>query len=153
MSRYKFQGLLHNKDGVITGAMSPLLAAKEFVKQWGIPLDGLVRVDNNQTFESGLDHLITKSFGTNGDVYCLFVDMGISILPVGMMTSSDKDLTITPVYLASITDKAMKAQRLHCEMSKHDGNPIMILNAKDIKQIFKEAEASGCFKIRNSNGS
>lgn len=146
MRTFRFQGLLtKQKDGHITGPMSPILAIKEVAKEWKFKIHGLVRVENDMS-SSTYDHLITKTVYSNDTVYRLFVDMGVNILPVAIWFEKGEDLTITPIYKENITKKATKHHALNVE--DEYSRPIMILSDDEFKELFKQANKSDEFKLK-----
>ena len=124
----KFQGLLHKKeDGTITGPMSPLLAAKAFSQQMEQPYNGLVRYRYGQNY----DNLIMRQKYNNAVLYCMFIDMGVSYLPVGLWVSDgkDKEATITPLYLKEL--ERMDDHYSNCELDKGYDDPPLPTFDKD----------------------
>ena len=145
---YKFQGLLsRDNEGNITGPMSPILLIKGVAKELGFRLSGLIRVDNNQCYNSGYDHLITKTKYKNCNVYRIFVDQGTGTLPVALFVDKDDEPIMTPIYLKEI--KRMEYHRDQVELPKRNKeNPIMVLSKEDVMKMCLEAEKSEEFKVK-----
>lgn len=108
---YRLQNLLKfSQPGVLSGAMSPFLAAQEAAKQMDFRIDGLCRVwfkDDrmHNWYESpgkrdltGCDTLIIKQKYRNGNCYFMIIDAGSKCIPVGIMFSVDQEVTMTEIY-------------------------------------------------------
>jgi len=144
---YKFQPLLERgKEGHINGPMSPVLFMNGVAKQLGFNYQYLVRVDNNQSYDSGYDHLLAKWETKNHTYHCLVVDMGSQGIPVSLVI--DGEATLTSIYQKQTTEEAMEEHRYQTEAPKRSKeNPIMILTVSDIENMIKQAEAQNEFKI------
>ena len=142
--QYSFQSLLHyDKDGGITGPMSPVLAINDFLKAMEVKhLIGACRVKNNQSHDLTYDHIILKSKCKFSNAYQMFVDMGCHTLPCAVWFDDDKDCVITPIYKKEITAERMYYHRVNMECPESKDNPIMILNEKEFIELFKQAELS-----------
>lgn len=142
--KYKLQKIATKVEGEnrITGAMSPMLAAQEFLEYWTLHLDGLARLWNNQAVNSTYDHLIAKTIQKEWNVYTLFVDTGTAYLPVALWydNESKEKMEISPVYLKEITEEKRQEHLINMEADKRStDNPIMVLNKGQIYNIFKQA--------------
>ena len=144
----KFQRLLEMKDGKVTGPMSPVLAAQNFIELSGVKsFSGLCRLENNQSYDYTFDHLIICKRYKNDTAYWLVVDRGIEILPVGFMFLSEQEVVLTPVYEEYLKDPQKRINDL-VDMEARSpkrcpDNPVMRLKKEHIKNIFLEAEKSG----------
>lgn len=107
----RLQLLLYRKNGSVTGAMAPVLAAQLICKQEKFLFHGLVRIwfdseEVNNRYEgpgkreclTGCDTLMVLSRHQNLDQVFVFVDMGCSALPVALYFSDEKSITVTPIY-------------------------------------------------------
>jgi len=146
-----FQGLLeYGKDGKITGAMSPVLFAKEMAQAMDFTFTGLIRYSHGQNY----DHLLFRCKYNNVTVYNMIIDCGYGI-PVGIgfinhMDGKPDTVTITPVYRKNITPQAMKDHYLNCELHpKWDEAPILSLDEESLLNIFQDCEKSGEWAIAN----
>lgn len=152
MKKYKFQNLLsRDKNGTVSGAMSPVLVAKEFMEQMKLGgLSGLVRVWNDQAYESGYDHLLIMKKYENCTLYMFIVDMGVSVIPAFMKYSDEDDISITPIYEKSILN--MDEHRANCELPKRSNdNPIMVLSKEDFKEMLDQAIELNIFEVNQKN--
>jgi hypothetical protein len=104
----RLQNLLEtDKNGNISGAMSPVLMAKAFCEQENIPLKKLARIwfEGEETHQSttepgtGHDTLIIETNGTKkARCFMMIIDKGTKIVPGAIWFEDDKDPIITPVY-------------------------------------------------------
>lgn len=119
--KFSIQGLLsENKEGGISGAMSPTLFAKEMATQMEFKYNRLARVwfDDEEVFQvyeggeglTGHDTLIIACQYPNDLWVSLWVDSGVGGLPVAMGFQSDREVTITPIY-----ERATYARKLTTE--------------------------------------
>lgn len=129
---FKAYSLLSKKDGKISGAMSPVLFAMDMLKQMEIP-PGSIKIarivfDDEAIFQSSdghHDHRVHTGYDTiairkdyaNNKLYLVFVDLGVSGLPVIMFYESDeedKPIT-TPIYEKDKTRflKYLNTEELH----------------------------------------
>jgi hypothetical protein len=99
--------LAKDKDGKITGPMSPVLFAKEMAEQNSEKFNRLARVwfNDETTFQeyeydglTGHDTLIIACQYENDLRLSLWIDTGVSGVPVAMCCQSDKEIIITPIY-------------------------------------------------------
>lgn len=109
-SDMRYQSMLSRKNGKVSGAMSPVMAAQIFCRENKFPFDGLVRIwfDSEEVHNryegpgksclTGCDTLMVLSRYSNLDQVTMFVDMGCECLPVCLYLSDERSLTITPVY-------------------------------------------------------
>jgi len=104
---YRIQSLLSEKDGKISGPMSPMLFAEEMAKSSGVKFNRLARLwfdDDriNQCHEdgglTGHDTLLIGTMYDNDFLLTLWVDLGTSGVPIAMAYLSDKDIQFTEVY-------------------------------------------------------
>ncbi|MBL4675895.1 MAG: hypothetical protein JKY70_06790 [Mucilaginibacter sp.] len=105
---YSIQSLLTEKDGSISGPMSPTLFAKEMAEQSGFKYNRLARLwfaDEriNQCYEdgglTGHDTLIIGVQYSDDLMLTLWVDSGTGGTPVAMAFHSDKGMVqMTEVY-------------------------------------------------------
>ena len=146
--KYEFQGLLcKDKDGGISGAMSPVMAAKNIAKEMKIPLNGLIRVQNNQAYSYTYDHLIIKSNTIKGSaIISMFIDMGVSLI-LAAIQNSDGSIIITPIYKKQLLERDSHLDNLEAPKRCKD-NPILELDEDGFKELFKQAIDSNKFKIK-----
>lgn len=105
--KFRIQSLLSKKDGHISGAMSPMLFAKEMAQSIGVKYNRLARIyceDEriNQHYEdgglTGHDTLIIGTIYSNDVWLSLWVDTGTGGMPVAMAFQSDNSIDYTEVY-------------------------------------------------------
>lgn len=139
MRTFSFQNLLYNKDGKVTGAMSPVLSANEMSKSMFPKYTGLARIyskkdgysdiEVNQKYEgpgkqdlTGHDTLLIISHKKNVTVYGIYIDRGCSICPVALWFDDEpvEDTVISDIY---------KKQSFEDHYT-----------SKEIHQIFKQAQ-------------
>lgn len=141
--KYKFQQLLHlelkpDNTYSLNGAMSPVLAAKSFCEAMDVKMHALTRLVNPQS-ESGYDHLIIRTHYKNCDVYRMFIDLGVQIVPGMLYVTMEPDEVVTPpVFLESTTEEAMVQHRSDTETRNKKDNPIMMLDEAEWVNVFKQ---------------
>jgi hypothetical protein len=105
--KVRIQSLLSNKDGQISGPMSPTLFAKEMAQSMGLKYNRLARIwcDDeriNQHYEdgglTGHDTLIIGTIYSNDVWLSLWVDTGTAGTPIAMGFQSDTEVDFTAVY-------------------------------------------------------
>lgn len=105
--KFRIQSLLYQRDGKVSGPMSPMLFAEEMAKSTGIKFNRLARLwfDEeriNQNYEdgglTGFDTLIIGTLHENDLLITLWVDTGTGGIPVAMAYQSDKEVLTTQVY-------------------------------------------------------
>jgi len=108
MLKFIIQSLLSEKDGNVSGPMSPMLFAKEMALSADFKFNRLARVwfdddrINQKREDGGLTGHDTLIIGTvyKNDVWLsLWVDSGVGGMPIAMVYQSDNEVEITPVYL------------------------------------------------------
>ena len=124
----KFQSLLREENGQVKGPMSPVLFAKEAVKQVGSAMDGLCRVwfDDEQIHNiyekgeglTGHDTLLILTRYENCSMIQMFVDEGGPGIPVAMMFTDDEDVIITPQYKKTSYARNLKYKEIQEIMKK-----------------------------------
>ncbi|NHA02659.1 hypothetical protein G7092_02565 [Mucilaginibacter sp. HC2] len=123
---YSIQSLLEQKDGNVTGPMSPMEFAKEIALQVGFKFNRLARLwfaDEriNQRHEdgglTGHDTLLIGSVYTNDIWLSLWADTGVGGVPIAMAYRSDGSIDFTDVY---------RQQHFVC-----------MLNQQQVKDIFQ----------------
>lgn len=94
-----------NEDGVGTGAMSPMLDAKEIAKQMNIRLKGISSVWwSNERFmqykdeDSGMSTLILLETYKDTNVLYMFTGIDLGMMPVAYYETKSKDLNISELY-------------------------------------------------------
>jgi len=99
--------LTEDKEGSLSGPMSPILFAKEMAQLSGDSYNRVARIhfeDQNifQRYEgqflTGHDILILAGQYENDLQLSLWIDLGTGGLPVATSFMSDRELIITPVY-------------------------------------------------------
>jgi hypothetical protein len=106
--KYKISSLLQEeKDGTISGPMSPVLFAKEMGIQMQFKYNRIARVcfddeEVNQYYEensvTGHDTIMIGCQSKNDLWLSLYVDLGIGGIPVAMVYQSDREVHMTGVY-------------------------------------------------------
>lgn len=105
---FSIQSLLTEKEGHISGPMSPTLFAKEMAEQSGFKYNRLARLwfaDEriNQCYEdgglTGHDTLLIGTVYKDDIMLTLWVDAGVGGTPIGMAFRSDNgEVAMTEVY-------------------------------------------------------
>jgi len=103
---------------ILSGAMSPMLVAKEFCEQIGMKYNHVARLqfeddeiwqiyeDGYKSGLTGLDHLVIAATFGNCDQIGIIIDMGNQVVPVCMAFSDNpEDITITPSYDKAVFEK------------------------------------------------
>ena len=149
--KYSFQGLLERVEGdKVTGPMSPVTTAKTIAKVMEIGLNGLVRVDNNQAINHTYDHLIILTrYKDKSVTLSLIVDTGTGILPICSLYP-DGELIITPLYKTEVVKKEEHLRNLEAPKRCKE-NPIIDLDDKGFRELFKQALASNEFDIKEKS--
>src|SRR3978361_130577 len=105
--QFRTQSLLSQKDGKVSGPMSPMLFAKEMAQSADFKYNRLARLwfDDeriNQKYEdgglTGHDTLIIGTIYENDVWLSLWVDSGTGGMPVAMAYQSGNEVQFTPVY-------------------------------------------------------
>ena len=105
--QFRIQSLLSQKDGKVSGPMSPMLFAKEMAQSADFKYNRLARLwfDDeriNQKYEdgglTGHDTLIIGTIYENDVWLSLWVDSGTGGMPVAMAYQSGNEVQFTPVY-------------------------------------------------------
>jgi hypothetical protein len=105
--KFRIQSLLTQKDGKVSGPMSPMLFAEEMAKSNNTKFNRLARLwfDDeriNQRYEdgglTGFDTLIIGTVYDNDTLVTLWVDLGTGGIPIAMGYLSDKEVLFTQVY-------------------------------------------------------
>jgi hypothetical protein len=106
--KFHVQSLLSEKEGNVSGPMSPMLFAKEMALSADFKFNRLARVwfdddhINQKREDGGLTGHDTLIIGTvyKNDVWLsLWVDLGVGGMPIAMVYQSDNEVEVTPVYL------------------------------------------------------
>ena len=147
---YEFQGLLkRDKKGTVVGPMSPIGVAEIIAKEMKLAIHGLVRVVNNQANNYTFDHLIIKTNAENkGAIYSFFVNIGVGIVPIAMWDRHE--IIVTPVYKQQLTLRKSHLDDLEAPKNCKD-NPLMKLSETELEHLFKLADVSDEFKIKDEN--
>jgi len=105
--KFRIQSLLSNKNGQISGPMSPMLFAKEMAKSVGFKYNRLARVwcedeRTNQQYEdgglTGHDTLVIGMIYENDVWLSLWVDTGVGGIPIAMAFKSELEIDFAPAY-------------------------------------------------------
>ena len=105
--KFSIQTLLSQKDGKVSGPMSPFLFAKEMAERTGVQFNRLARVlfadeSVNQIKEdvlyTGHDSLIIGHDILNDLMLSLWVDFGVGGVPVAIVFRFDWEILITKIY-------------------------------------------------------
>jgi hypothetical protein len=113
--------LLTDKEGRISGPMSPMLFASEMAKQVRFKYNRLARVrfGDEKIFQewedgglTGYDTLIIAT-RYEGDLFVsLWIDTGVGGMPVASSFMSDRELIITPFYQRTAFARKLTDQEL-----------------------------------------
>lgn len=146
--KFRFDNLLFDSLGIITGPMGPISTAEGLAKQGVIPrIDGLVRVGFNkalmyQNLEgkghtkemTGHGAYIVKFEEGNARAYFFYIDLGARVLPIAIYDNFETDskdeftLTTTPIG---------EARKFEDQLSEDE-----------IKEMIDQAIAEDAFKIQ-----
>lgn len=104
---FRIQNLLESKGDKVSAPMSPMLFAQEMAEQTKTKFNRLARVwfDDERIFQrreaggfTGFDTLIIGQQYNNDLKLSLWVDEGVSGLPIAMAFQSDREVHLTPIY-------------------------------------------------------
>lgn len=119
---YSIQSLLTEKDGRLSGPMSPTLFAKEMAEKSGFKYNRLARLwfaDEriNQCFEdgglTGHDTLLIGVMYSDDLLLTLWVDSGVGGTPIAMAFRSDKGMVqMTEVYAGQTYAKKLNQKEV-----------------------------------------
>ncbi|HZY37396.1 MAG TPA: hypothetical protein VFE53_12140 [Mucilaginibacter sp.] len=121
MLKFNIQSLLSEKEGNVSGPMSPMLFAKEMALSADFKFNRLARVwfdderINQKREDGGLTGHDTLIIGTvyKNDVWLsLWVDLGVGGMPIAMVYQSDNEVEITPVYLQEKYTRNLSASEI-----------------------------------------
>lgn len=113
--------LTEDKEGGISGPMSPVLFAKEMAQLSGDSYNRVARIHFGdqtifQRYEGQLltchDILILAGQYENDLQLCLWIDLGTDGLPVATSFMSDRELIITPVYREAAFARKLKEEEI-----------------------------------------
>jgi hypothetical protein len=151
---FEFQKLMdYDESGTLSGPMSPMMAANAIAKEFDIKFTGLVRWIYGENY----DYLIMRRRYKNGRWFGLFIDMGVSITPVGQWFwkddgSGDEFAMTTPLYRKMLTPEAQKEHYANCEKDeRYDDPPIIELTDQTLTAMFRACEKQGDWKLNNKN--
>lgn len=145
---FRFDNLLFDNMGIITGPMGPIATAEGLVKQGVIPrVDGLVRVgfDSNLMYQNlegkgrdkeltGHGAYIVKFEHSTSQFYFFYIDLGARVLPIAIFDNHDSEdfsLELTPIGENREFEEKLTEEQL--------------------EDMFAQAITEDCFKIQVAN--
>ena len=134
--KYSIQSLLtESLEGMVSGAMSPLLFAEEMAKQMEMKFNRLARIciddpEINQVYEAdgltGPDTLLIGCKYKDDLWLSIWVDTGTKGVPVAMAYQSQKEITICPIYKRTQYAKKLLMENIRSIFESIYANPEVI---------------------------